>query len=86
MAVEVTTRSTTATDTVATIKSELRKRSRISETLIEGFLFFCGAISILTTVGIVFVLGEESLLFLEELPLASPAPTEVATESGAALP
>jgi phosphate transport system permease protein len=69
MAVEVTSRSTTATNTVATIKSELRKQTRIKETLIEGFLFFCGAVSILTTVGIVFVLGEESLLFFREVTL-----------------
>ena len=47
----------------AEIKSELRKHPRLGETLIEGFLFFCGAVSILTTLGIVFVLGRESLLF-----------------------
>lgn len=69
MAVEVTTRSTTATDTVASLKSELQKRSHIGETLIEGFLFFCGAVSILTTIGIVFVLGEESLHFFREVTL-----------------
>lgn len=69
MAVEATTRSTTTTDTVAAIRSELRKQTRIKETLIEGFLFFCGAVSILTTVGIVFVLGEESLLFFTEVTL-----------------
>jgi len=49
--------------TAATIKSELRKHYHIGETLIEAFLFFCGAVSILTTIGIVFVLGKESLLF-----------------------
>ena len=58
----VSTSSTTATVTPE-IKSQLRKRSRLGETLIEAFLFLCGAISILTTLGIVFVLGEESLLF-----------------------
>ena len=42
---------------------ELRKRPRPIETLIQGFLFFCGAVSILTTIGIVFVLGQEALLF-----------------------
>lgn len=41
----------------------LKKRARLSETLIQGFLFLCGAISILTTIGIVYVLGRESLLF-----------------------
>lgn len=41
----------------------LRKRTRISESLIQGFLFFCGAASILTTIGIVIVLFRESLRF-----------------------
>ena len=56
---------------VTTIKSELRKSPRIGETLIEGFLFLCGAISILTTVGIVYVLAKEALLFFgsEEVSL-----------------
>ncbi len=43
--------------------SDLRKRPRIKEALIVGFLFFCGALSILTTFGIVYELGSESLLF-----------------------
>lgn len=42
---------------------ELVKRPRIGEMLIQGFLFLCGAISILTTVGIVYELGKEALLF-----------------------
>lgn len=41
----------------------LRKRPRIRESLIQIFLFVCGAISILTTVGIVYELSKESLLF-----------------------
>ncbi|MGC9468370.1 MAG: phosphate ABC transporter permease subunit PstC [Anaerolineae bacterium] len=41
----------------------LRKRPRIKESLIEAFLFFCGALSILTTIGIVYELSKESLLF-----------------------
>jgi phosphate transport system permease protein len=41
----------------------LRKRPNISESLIQGFLFFCGLVSILTTIGIVFVLFRESLRF-----------------------
>jgi phosphate transport system permease protein len=44
----------------------LKKRLRVQESIIQGFLFFCGAVSILTTVGIVFVLGEEALLFFRE--------------------
>ena len=42
---------------------ELVKRPRIGEMLIQGFLFLCGAISILTTIGIVYELGKEALLF-----------------------
>ncbi len=41
----------------------LRKRPRWGETLIQGFLFLCGALSILITIGIVYELGKESLLF-----------------------
>lgn len=43
--------------------SPLRRRTRWGESAIQGFLFVCGALSILTTMGIVFVLGRESLLF-----------------------
>jgi phosphate transport system permease protein len=42
---------------------DLRKRPRIGEAIIQTFLFLCGALSILTTLGIVFVLGRESWLF-----------------------
>lgn len=42
---------------------DLRKRPRIGEAFIQGFLFVCGAVSILTTIGIVVVLGKESWLF-----------------------
>jgi phosphate transport system permease protein len=44
---------------------KLRKRPRLGETFIQGFLFFCGTVSILTTLGIVFELGKESLLFFQ---------------------
>jgi len=43
--------------------ADLRRRSRPRETLIQAFLFACGGLSILTTLGIVVVLGRESLLF-----------------------
>ncbi len=49
----------------APLLRRLRKRPRIGEALIRGFLFFCGAVSILTTLGIVFELGKESLLFFQ---------------------
>lgn len=42
---------------------DLTKRPRFTQTLIQSFLFFCGALSVLITVGIVFQLGKESLLF-----------------------
>jgi phosphate transport system permease protein len=42
---------------------DLRRRPRIGEFFIQAFLFFCGAISIFTTLGIVYELGKESLLF-----------------------
>jgi len=43
--------------------ADLTRRPRTREALIQGFLFICGAISILTTVGIVYELGKESLGF-----------------------
>ncbi len=42
---------------------DLRKRPRLRESLIQGFLFLCGALSILTTLGIVYELSRESLNF-----------------------
>ena len=42
---------------------DLRHRRRLGESFIQGFLFFCGAFSILTTIGIVYEIGKEALLF-----------------------
>ncbi len=42
---------------------DLRKRSRWGESIIQAILFFCGAVSILTTIGIVYELGKESASF-----------------------
>jgi phosphate transport system permease protein len=42
---------------------DLRKRPRIREVIIQAFLFLCGALSILTTMGIVYELGKESASF-----------------------
>jgi phosphate transport system permease protein len=44
----------------------LRRRLRIGEGVIRVFLFMAGALSIVTTIGIVVVLGSESLLFFRE--------------------
>ncbi|NJK78781.1 MAG: phosphate ABC transporter permease subunit PstC [Chloroflexaceae bacterium] len=42
---------------------DLSKKTRIGESIIQGLLFFCGAVSIFTTLGIVFVLASESIPF-----------------------
>ncbi len=55
-----------ATDLVG---SDLRKRPRLSESLIKGFLFFCGVLSIFTTIAIVFILVEESIAFFSRSQL-----------------
>lgn len=44
----------------------LKKRRRIGESVIQGLLFFCGVVSIFTTLGIIFVLGNEALLFFTD--------------------
>ena len=44
-------------------RTSLSKRPRPLESLIQSFLFLCGALSIATTLGIVYVLGQESLQF-----------------------
>lgn len=42
---------------------DLKKKRRVGETIIQGFLFLAGALSILVTIGIVIELGTESMLF-----------------------
>lgn len=49
--------------TTAPPRVDLRRRLRIGERVMQIVLFLCGAISVLTTVGILYVLGRESLLF-----------------------
>jgi phosphate transport system permease protein len=44
-------------------KKDMRRKPRTKERIIQGFLFFCSAVSILVTVGIVYELGKEALLF-----------------------
>lgn len=41
----------------------LSKQPRLGESIIQGFLFFCGILSIFTTIGIVYILATESLAF-----------------------
>jgi len=44
----------------------LKRKPRIDEAIIQGFLFFCGTFSILTTIGIVYELGKEAMLFFAD--------------------
>ena len=50
----------------AEIAARMRKHPRTGESFIQACLLFCGAVSILTTLGIVFELGKESLLFFSK--------------------
>ncbi len=49
----------------------LRRKRRWNESLIQGFLFACGTLSIFTTIGIVYELTKEAMLFFssEEVTL-----------------
>lgn len=53
----------TSTNELTDTTFALRKRQRLGESFIQGSLFLAGVLSILTSVGIVLVLGRESLLF-----------------------
>jgi len=46
-----------------------RRAPRPTERLIQAFLFFCAAVSILTTAGIIVVLGTESAGFFKEVSI-----------------
>jgi phosphate transport system permease protein len=48
---------------------DLRKQARPGEMIIQGSLFLCAAVSIVTTIGIIYELVKESLLFFSEVPL-----------------
>ena len=52
-----------SSDAITERPVNLRRRSRPGEFIIQAFLFLCGGFSILTTIGIVYVLGRESMLF-----------------------
>lgn len=47
-------------------ENSFKRRSRPGERAIRWFLFFCGALSILTTIGILWELGTESYLFFRD--------------------
>lgn len=42
---------------------DLRKRTRVGESIIQGVLFLCGILSMFTTIGIVWVLIQQAWLF-----------------------
>lgn len=46
-------------------QTSLRRKFRAGETLVQALLFFSGFFSIFTTIGIVYELGKESLLFFQ---------------------
>lgn len=48
-----------------TATPNLRRKRRLGEMLIQGLLFFSGFFSIFTTIGIVYELGKEALLFFQ---------------------
>jgi phosphate transport system permease protein len=57
------------------LKKSLQKKIRFRESIISGFLFLCGAISILVTIGIVYELGKEALLFFNSQQWEEPNKT-----------
>ena len=50
---------------VISTTSSLRRKPRIGELIVQGLLFFSGFFSIFTTLGIVYELGKEALLFFQ---------------------
>ncbi|MGQ0848012.1 MAG: phosphate ABC transporter permease subunit PstC, partial [Actinomycetota bacterium] len=55
--------NTEASPAAIAAETDLRRRSHPVEALIQGLLFVAGALSILTTIGIVVELGREAWLF-----------------------
>ncbi len=65
--ITVATSGSAATTTAdSDIRLALRKRPRVREAIIQSILFLCGAISILTTFGIVYGLTTESFNFFTQ--------------------
>ncbi|MCG8481364.1 MAG: hypothetical protein MI724_19880 [Spirochaetales bacterium] len=57
---------TTQKGTPTRPKIDFSRRRRPHEQIIQAFLFLCAAISIFVTVGIVFELAQDSLLFFRD--------------------
>ena len=47
-----------------------RTKPKYHESIIRGFLLFCAGVSIFVTLGIIIILGKESLLFFREVSMA----------------
>lgn len=52
-----------AEQSINTPMPDLRRKMRVRETIIQGFLFLCGFLSVFTTFAIIYELGTESYLF-----------------------
>lgn len=68
-------------------ESSLKHQRKLGEEIIHGLLLFCGAVSILTTIGIVFVLAGQSINFFDsrawifvKLPIPEAAPLATLAE------
>lgn len=71
MTADISSESQIATQSAApAIADNLKRRPRIGETIIQASLFIAGAISILTTIGLVLVLLQESAKFFTEVTFA----------------
>ncbi len=55
--------------TITTAAFSLRKKPRPAEAILQAILWFCAAVSIFTTLGIVLVLGTESFTFFRDVSL-----------------
>ena len=58
--------TTDASPLPSSVAASLKKRAKPGETTIKAILWLCGVISIATTLGILWELGRESLLFFQD--------------------
>lgn len=62
---EKTLQPTAIPQETTSLAADLRRKPRLSERFIKGFLVFCGIFSIFITLGIVYEIGKEALLFFK---------------------
>ena len=72
------------TQAQTSMRQQLIKRRRWGDEFIRLILLFCGLVSVLTTIGIVYVLGQETLLFLDSRAFVQ-AKAQIVDESQSAL-